>query len=169
MIPGIVARRRFALLLFAIIGLYGLFAAVLSWKVIRAQDSVRNNLSLALRAMDFLHQRQMELQADPAIREDTRSAWANYRALWVGSNAERWSQALLREWNRAAVAPACGAGGPAFLFGAAPSNASARACHVYLQVKEGRIQVTGYDTQGAAMDNFYESLYPFQVDSNPTR
>ena len=168
MIPNPAARRRFAIALFAIIGLYGIFAAVLSWQVIQAQDSVRNNLSIALNSMDFLHQRQMDLDADPNTRHDIRSAWDNHRALWVGSNAQRWGQALLSEWNKAAVPPACGAEGAAFLLGKAPKNKGARACHVYLAISDGRIQVTGYDTQGAAMDNFYESLYPFRVDSNPT-
>ncbi|MBU2753710.1 hypothetical protein HFU84_11135 [Acidithiobacillus sp. CV18-2] len=169
MTPSPASRRRFAILLFSVIGLYGLFAAVLSWQVIQAQGSVRNNLSIALNSMDFLHQRQMDLENDPAVRNELQSAWAEHRALWVGSDAQRWALAFLGEWNKAAVAPACGAKAPAFVLGKAPENRQERACHVYVAVVDGRIQVTGYDTQGAAMDNFYESLYPFHVDGNPTR
>ncbi|MEY2342876.1 hypothetical protein AB4090_12305 [Acidithiobacillus sp. IBUN Pt1247-S3] len=168
MTPNQAARRRFAIFLFAAIGLYGIFAIILSWQVIQKQDSVRNNLSIALNSIDFLHQRQLDLDTNPSSRQDILSAWENHRALWVGSNAQRWSQAFLSEWNNAAVPPACGAAGAAFILGKVPANKSARACHVYLAIVDGRIQVTGYDTQGAAMDNFYESLYPFRVDSNPT-
>ncbi|WP_308389180.1 hypothetical protein [Acidithiobacillus sp. AMEEHan] len=169
MTAGPASRRYFAIVLFSLIGLYGLFAAVLSWQVIQAQDSVRNNLSIALNSMDFLHQRQIDLENDPAVRGELQSAWAEHRALWVGSDAQRWGQALLQEWNKAAVTPACGAKSPAFVLGKAPENRQARACHVYVAIVDGRVQVTGYDTQGAAMDNFYESLYPFRIDDNPTR
>jgi hypothetical protein len=160
------ARRRFAYLLFASIGAYAVFAAVLSWQVIEAQATVRNNLSIALDSLDFLHKRQMELDgSDANAHQQTLLAWKDYRALWLAGDAARWSQALLQEWNAVAATPACGAPGAAFVLGPAPQQAAQRACHVYIQVLDHRLQVTGYDTQGAAMDNFYESLYPFRIKS----
>ncbi len=156
------ASRYFGSLLIGILFLYGLWAMILSMKTINAESTVRTNLLLAL---DTLHQ-EYSLSLTAASGQKTeqaaiRRAWENRRSLLLASPeaAERMEAALVQELNNTGIKAGCGSA--TLPFAQAPAPASpARACHVFLHHNGAMLSVTGYDTQGRAMDNFYEYLYP---------
>jgi len=157
-------RHWFWGVLLFLIFLYGAWAAWLSWTTIQAQSTVRNNLTLALGTIALQEQQWLPL-AGSTLRAELEKSWDQHRALWVGAGPELDSLAkkFLAHWNQEGVPSGCGPATLPFQMGPAPGQAAQRACHVYVYAKQGMIMVTGFDTQGAPMDNFYESLYPFRL------
>ncbi len=161
--PGKPASRYFGSLLIAIIFLYGLWATILSMQTINAQSTVRTNLLLALDTLHRLHSLSLAAASGQKTEQaDIRRAWKNRRSLLLASPqaAKRLEAALLQKWNHAGVKAGCGSPNPPFAQAPAPASSTARACHVFLYRRGAILGVTGYDTQGQAMDNFYEYLYP---------
>lgn len=131
--PTARATRRFAAFLFTAIAIYGLWAIFLSVHTIVQQAPVRRHLWLALETL-----RQLPPAADAAA-------------------AQRSARLLVARWNRIYPRNPCGTG-PAFVL--AQDLPARHACLVSVGVQGNQLRVRAYDTQGYAMDNIYEALYP---------
>jgi hypothetical protein len=131
--PTARATRRFAAFLFTAIAIYGLWAIFLSIHTIVQQAPVRRHLWLALETL-----RQLPPDDDVAA-------------------AQRSARLLVAHWNQIYPHNPCGTG-PAFVL--AQDLPARHACLVSVGVQGDRLRVRAYDTQGYAMDNIYEALYP---------
>ncbi|PKY12137.1 hypothetical protein B1757_02010 [Acidithiobacillus marinus] len=153
------SQIRFAWALVAVIVIYGLFAVILSVHVIDQQSSARTDLYAALETLDQLHQEAMASASSADVRSAITRAWQDHRAFAAGSSqqARLIADQLITRLNQEYPHPACGQKRPAFV---APEELpKQRACMVVVGIKNNQVRVTGYDTQGMAMDNFYEFLY----------
>lgn len=132
-VPPERATRRFtqALIAFAIV--YGLWAAVLSFRVVVKQQVVRQELETALRGKP-------------------RGVFPTTAA------ARRAAQALAAQLNTVFPHNPCAAG-PAFIIGR-KSPVSFRDCLVVITVRGRRVRIHSYDTQGHRMDTIFERLNP---------
>ncbi|MGC8591844.1 hypothetical protein [Acidithiobacillus sp.] len=133
--PTARATRRFAAFLFTAIAIYGLWAIFLSIHTIVQQAPVRRHLWLAL---ETLRQLPPDATADAAA-------------------AQRSARLLVAHWNRIHPHNPCGPG-PAYVL--AQDLPAQHACLVSVGVQGNHLRVRAYDTQGYAMDNIYEALYP---------
>ncbi|WP_414040906.1 hypothetical protein ACJU26_02065 [Acidithiobacillus sp. M4-SHS-6] len=153
------SRMRFAWALGIVIALYGILTILLSVHVIDQQSSARTDLYAALETLDQLHQEAMAATSSADARKAIANAWHDHRAFAAASpqQARLIASQLITRLNQEYPHPACGQTRPAFV--AAAALPKQRACMVAVGVKNNQVRVTGYDTQGIAMDNFYEFLY----------
>lgn len=128
--PAATARLTAAILAFVVI--YGLWAIGLSVWVVDHQQLVRQHLWIAL------HDR-------PRARFASRA------------QAIRAGERFVAQLNSVYARNPCGPG-PAYVF--VVGRYRPVACVVVVAVRDRRLQVTGYDTQGLPMDSIYEALYP---------
>ena len=157
--PSPAARRYFAWILATIIIGYAIFAIGLSVHVIDRQSGVRIDLYAALRALDRLHREALSQTTTDQERQSVETAWRNERAFAAASpiQARHIAQTLISHLNQQYPDNACGRKDPAFV--ATTALPARPACMIAVGTKGRIVQVTGYDTQGIAMDNFYEYLY----------
>ncbi len=127
------AKRRFVRILIAVTILYGLFAAVLAFRVVVRQQVVRRHLELAL-------------------AHDPRRTFASRRA------AEAAGHGLIRQLMATSPRNPCGRG-PAFQW-AQSKGPKPPACTIVIGVRHRRLLVWAYDTQGHRMDTIFERLNP---------
>lgn len=153
------SRIRFAWALGAVIVLYGVLSIMLSVHVIDQQSSARTDLYAALETIDQLHREAMASASSADARNAIARAWQDHRAFAATSpqQARLIADQLITRLNQEYPHPACGQTRPAFV--AAAALPKQRACMVAVGVKHHQVRVTGYDTQGMPMDNFYEFLY----------
>ncbi|MBU2766836.1 hypothetical protein [Acidithiobacillus ferrivorans] len=157
--PSASARLRFAWTIGIIIITYGVLAIALSVHVIGQQSSARTDLYVTLQALDQLHREALSQAPTDQERQAIEAAWHNERAFAAASPLQAWHvvQTLISRLNREYPGNACGRNGPSFV--TADTLPAQHACMVAMRVKGDVVQATGYDTQGIAMDNFYEYLY----------
>ncbi len=123
---------RFPLAIIILTTLYGLWAAVLSYRVVVKQQAVRHHLELALRTQP-------------------RHPFASAR------QARRYAREWLRRLEARYPQNPCGAG-PAYRL--ASGRRRLPACTVVLIPQGHHIAIQAYDTQGQAMDTVFEGLNP---------
>lgn len=158
--PKPAGHTLFAWLLAAAIIIYGALAVTLSMRIIDQQSGIRRNLYAALEILDRLHQDAMVQAHSPLARQTVQETWRDARAFAAVSptQARHVAAQLVTRLNREFPHNPCGQPGPAFVpEGTLPKH---HACMVVVGIRGNDINVTGYDTQGIAMDNFYEFLYP---------
>ncbi|WP_297468453.1 hypothetical protein [Acidithiobacillus sp.] len=157
--PSASARLRFAWILGIVIAVYGALAIALSMHIIDQQSGARADLYIALQTLDQLHREALSQATSAQERQTIVNAWRNERAFAAASSqqARQMAGTLISRLNREYPGNACGHSGPSFV--AASALPAQHACMVAIGVRGDIIQVTGYDTQGIAMDNFYEYLY----------
>lgn len=131
--PSERATRRFTQALIAFATVYGLWAAVLSFRVVVRQQVVRQELQTAL-------------------RQEPRGVFPTTEA------ARRAARRLATELNTLFPHNPCTAG-PAVLVGRR-SPVSFRDCVVLITTRGRRLQIHSYDTQGHRMDTIFERLNP---------
>ena len=128
------AVRRFLQLSIAFAVIYGLWAAILSYRVVVHQQAVRQHLWFALHAR-------------PRGHFPSHNAALQVAAQWVAA------------LNAVYPSNPCGPG-PAFRLAGPTGHGAGRACTITVSVPHRRIVVQGYDTQGHRMDNVFQSLNP---------
>ncbi len=131
--PSPRATRLFTRLAIGFAILYGLWAAVLSFRIVVQQQAVRQHL-------DF------------ALRQCPRRTFPNR------TTAQAVAQNFVARLNAAFPTKPCGAGKPFSVADGPPIKA--RDCQIVITVKHRRLHVQGYDTQGHRMDNIFERLHP---------
>lgn len=131
--PSPHAARLFVRLTIGFAVLYGLWAAVLSFRIVVEQQAVRVHLDLALR--DY----------------PRRTFPSRAMALAAADN-------FVAQLNKAFPTNPCSAGA-AFAVIRDP-HAPIRDCEIVIIVNHRRLRVRGYDTQGHRMDNIFERLHP---------
>ena len=127
------ATRRFTRIVIALTILYGLWAAVLSFRIVVEQQAVRQHLDVALRVRP------------PGPFASVRQARAKARN-------------FVARLNHAFPRNPC-ARGPAFVL-ARPTAIPHKDCLVVIVPGLDRLHVRAYDTQGHRMDNVFERLNP---------
>lgn len=127
------ATRHFTRGLIAFAILYGLWAAVLSFRIVVKQQAVRQEL-------------------EAALKRQPRGAFPTTAA------AHRAAHALAAQLNTLFPHNPCTAG-PAVIL-ARRSPISLRACLVVITVRGRRVRIHSYDTQGHRMDTIFERLNP---------
>ena len=157
--PSASARLRFAWILGIVIIVYGALAIALSVHVIDQQSGVRADLYVALQTLDQLHREALSQATSAQERQTIETAWRNERAFAAASSqqARHVAGTLISRLNQEYPTNACGRSGPSVV--AASALPAQHACMVAIGGKGNDVQATGYDTQGIAMDNFYEYLY----------
>ena len=158
--PSASARLRFAWILGIVIIVYGALAIALSVHVIDQQSGARTDLYVTLQALDQLHQEALSQATTDQERQAIEAAWHNERAFAAASplQARHIVQTLISRLNQEYPTNACGRRGPSFV--AASTLPARHPCMVAIGTRKGHVvDATGYDTQGIAMDNFYEYLY----------
>ena len=128
-----VATRRLARIMIALTILYGLWAAVLSFRIVVEQQAVRQHLDVALRARP-------------------RGPFASLR------QARAKARGFVARLDHVFPRNSC-ARGPAFVL-ARPTAIPHRDCLVVIVPGLDRLHVRAYDTQGHRMDNVFERLNP---------
>ncbi len=125
--------RRFTRIVITLTVLYGLWAAVLSFRIVVEQQAVRQHLDVALRVRP------------PGPFASVRQARAKARN-------------FVTRLNHAFPRNPC-ARGPAFVL-APPTAIPRRDCLVVIVPGLQRLHIRAYDTQGHHMDNVFERLNP---------
>ncbi len=131
--PSPQATRLFVRLAIGFAILYGLWAAVLSFRIVVQEQAVRLHLDIALRG--YPHQTFPTRETALAVARD-----------------------FVAELNKAFPANPC-VRGAAFAVARGP-HIPVHDCQIVIIVKHRRLQVRGYDTQGHRMDNIFERLHP---------
>lgn len=157
--PNQSSRIRFAWILAGTIAIYGILSIALSVHVIEQQSGARTDLYVALETLDQMHHEAMISASTATARMAIAAAWRNTRTFAAQSpqQAQQIADQLIVRLNQEYPHNSCGQKGPSFV----PASALPKhhACMVAVGVKNNQVEVTGYDTQGMAMDNFYEFLY----------
>ena len=177
--PSASARLRFAWILGLVIIAYGALAIALSVHVIDQQSGARADLHAALQNLIYRHREELmpgatAAQVQESVDEELQSFFAAavspQKARLLNSLAHGWvfaspqqaqkiAQALILRLNHKYPGNACGRNGPSFV--KADALPTQHACMVAIEAKGNVVQVTGYDTQGIAMDNVYV-LYSYR-------
>lgn len=131
--PSPQATRLFTRLVIGFAVLYGLWAAVLSFRIVVQQQAVREHL-------DF------------ALRECPRRTFPSR------TTARAVARDFVARLNAAFPTKPCGAGRPFRVADIPPIKT--RDCQVVVIVTHRRLHVEGFDTQGHHMDNIFERLHP---------
>ena len=157
--PSKSSRLRFAWVLGAAIVIYGILTIILSVHVIDQQSGARTDLYVALETLDQMHHEAMASASTPTERKVIADAWRNERAFAARSpqQAQQIADQLIVSLNQEYPHNSCGQLGPSFV--KASALPEEHACMVAVGTQNDQVTVTGYDTQGIAMDNFYEFLY----------
>ncbi len=131
--PSPEATRLFTRLVIGFAVLYGLWAVVLSFRIVVQQQAVRQHLAFAL-------------------RKCPRRTFPTPTAAWAVA------QDFVTRLNAAFPTKPCGTGA-AFAVARSP-HIRVHNCQIVISVKHRRLHVQGYDTQGHLMDNIFERLNP---------
>ena len=131
--PSPQATRLFTRLMIGFAILYGLWAAVLSFRIVVQQQAVRRHLDFALRTRP-------------------RRTFPTRTAAWTIA------QDFVARLNAAFPTNPCSASA-AFAVARGP-HIRIHDCQIVVIVTHRRLHVQGYDTQGHRMDNVFERLHP---------